>query len=141
MLKLPLTALLALALLAGVATASSSTLSGTYKATITGKPAPLNGKWQLEFLPKGVVHIVRNGRLVVVGRVVFTGAGRATLSDRSGSYACSAAEGNGVYTYAVTGRRLTFTAVADKCVGRKLVADDEAVRQIAHRRPTRPASN
>ena len=50
MLKLPLTVLLALALLAGVATASSSSLSGTYRATITGKPAPLNGKWQLEFL-------------------------------------------------------------------------------------------
>ena len=121
MLKLPLTALLALVLLAGVATASPSTLSGTYKATITGKPAALNGKWQLEFLPKNVMHIVRNGRLVVVTRVVPSGAGRVKLIDRSGSYACSAAEGNGIYRYAVTGRRLTFTVVADKCVGRKLV--------------------
>jgi hypothetical protein len=112
---------LALGLLAGVATASSSTLSGTYTATITGKPAPLNGKWRLEFRPRGVVHIVRNGKLVVVGKVVQTGIRRLKLSDRSGSYACSIAEGNGIYTYRVVDRRLTFRAVADKCTGRKLI--------------------
>jgi hypothetical protein len=113
--------LLALGTLAGIATALSSTLSGTYKATITGKPAPLNGKWRLDFRPRGVVHIVRNGKLVVVGKVVRTGIRRLRLSDRSGSYACSTAEGNGIYTYRVAGRRLTFRAVADKCIGRKLI--------------------
>ncbi len=50
MLKLPLLTLLALSLTTAVATASSP-LSGTYRATITGKPAPLNGRWQLRFLP------------------------------------------------------------------------------------------
>jgi hypothetical protein len=111
---------LALGLLAAVATASS-TLSGTYKATITGKPAPLNGKWRLEFLPRGLVHVVRNGKLVVVGTAIRVGTRRLKVSDRSGSYACSAAEGHGVYAYRVAGRRLTFRAVADKCIGRKLV--------------------
>src|SRR3954470_10300968 len=91
---------LTVGLFAGVAT-SSSTLSGTYKATITGKPAPLNGKWRLDFRPRGVVHIVRNGKLVVVGKVVLIGIRRLRLSDRSGSYACSTAEGNGIYTYRV----------------------------------------
>ena len=113
--------LLALGSLAGVATASSPTLSGTYKATITGKPAPLNGTWRLEFLPKGVVRVVRNGKLVVVGRALRLGTRRLELSDRSGSYACSATEGHGVYTYRLAGRRLTFRAVADKCIGRKLI--------------------
>jgi hypothetical protein len=120
-LKRQLSVLLAFGLLAGVATASSSTLSGTYKATITGKPAPLNGRWRLEFLPRGVVHVVRNGKLVVVGRATRIGTRRLKVSDRSGSYACSAAEGNGVYTYRAAGRRLTFRAVADRCIGRKLV--------------------
>ena len=121
MLKRFLPVLLALSFLAGVATASSFALSGTYRATIAGKPAALNGKWQIQFRPRGVVHLVRNGHLVVVGRATRIGTHRLKLSDRSGSYACSAAEGNGVYTYRVVARRLTFTLVADKCVGRKLV--------------------
>lgn len=121
MLKRALPVLLALGFIAGVATASSPVLSGTYRATIVGKPAALNGKWQIQFRPRGVVHLVRNGHLVVVGKATRIGAHRLKLSDRSGSYACSAAEGNGVYTYRAEGRRLTFTLVADKCIGRKLV--------------------
>ena len=119
MLKWSLVALLALGLGMGVATASSP-LSGTYRATITGKPAPLNGRWQLRFLPGNAMHVVRNGKIVVVGRAIVTGS-RVRVSDRSGSYACSAAEATGVYVYTVVGRRLTFKAVADRCVGRKLV--------------------
>jgi hypothetical protein len=120
-LKRSLPILLALAFLAADATASSSALSGTYRATIAGKPAALNGKWQLQFRSREVVHLVRNGHLVVVGRATRIGTHRLKFRDRSGSYACSAAEGNGVYTYRVSGRRLTFTLVADKCVGRRLV--------------------
>lgn len=120
MFRRTLSALLALGVFAGVATASSS-LSGTYRATITGKPAALNGKWRLEFLPRSVVHIVRNGKVVVVGKAIRTGTRRLKLSDRSGSYACSAAEGTGLYSYTVSGKRLTFRAVADKCIGRKLL--------------------
>jgi hypothetical protein len=120
-LKRSLPILLALGFVAGVAAASSSALSGTYRATIAGKPAALNGKWQLQFKPRGVVHLVRNGHLVVVGRVTRLGTNRLKFRDRSGSYACSGAEGNGVYKYRVAGRRLTFTLVADKCIGRKLV--------------------
>jgi hypothetical protein len=120
-LKRSVPVLLALGLLAGVATASSSALSGTYRATIAGKPAALNGKWQIRFRPRGIVHLVRNGHLVVVGKATRVGTRRMRFSDRSGSYACTAAEGNGVYRYRVAGGRLTFTVVADKCVGRKLV--------------------
>jgi hypothetical protein len=125
MYRRPLFVLLALALLSGAAAAAASSalsaLSGTYKATITGKPAALNGKWKLEFRPRRVVHLVRNGRLVVVGTATRIGPRRLKVRDRSGSYACSAAEGNGIYTYKAAGRRLTFRVVADKCVGRKLV--------------------
>jgi hypothetical protein len=121
MLRLSLCVLLALSSTAGLAKAASSALSGTYKATISGKPAPLDGRWRLEFLPKRVVHIVRNQRLVVIGTATSVGTRRLKFVDRSGAYACSAAEGNGVYTYKRVGRRLTFKAIRDKCVGRKLV--------------------
>jgi len=121
LLKRLISVLLAFGLLAGVATASTLSLHGTYRVTITGKPAPLNGKWRLEFLSRSTVHLVRNGKLVVVGKAIRIGIRRLRVSDRSGSYACSTAEGNGVYTYRVDGGRLTFRAVADKCIGRKLV--------------------
>ena len=113
--------LVAFLLLAAGAFASSYSLRGTYRATITGKPAPLDGKWRLEFLPGSVVHTFRNGKLVVVGKAVRIAPKRLALSDKSGSYACSPSEGKGTYRYALSGRRLTFTVVKDKCVGRKLV--------------------
>jgi len=75
---------------------SSSLLSGTYKTTITGKPAALNGKWRLEFLRRNVLHTVRNGTLVVTGKAVAIGPRRLRISDGSGPYACSTSEWNGV---------------------------------------------
>jgi hypothetical protein len=108
-------------LLAAGASASAYSLGGTYKATIKGKPAPLDGKWRLEFLPGSVVHTFRNGNLVVVGKAVRIAPKRLAFSDQSGSYACNHSEGKGTYKYALSGRRLTFTVVKDKCVGRKLV--------------------
>jgi hypothetical protein len=94
---------------------------GAYTATISGKPAALNGKWRIEFLSRNVVHTFRNGHLVIVGKAVPIGGRRLKVNDGSGAYACSRPEGNGVYTYRLSRKRLTFTAVADKCVGRKLV--------------------
>jgi hypothetical protein len=120
MLRRSLLVVLAFGLLAGVATASSS-LQGTYRTTITGKPAPLDGKWQLKFSAGSTVRIYRNGKLVIVGNAVRIGSRRLRLSDLSGPYACSKAEGNGVYTYRLAGGRLTFRVVSDKCIGRKLV--------------------
>lgn len=121
MLRRSLLVVLAVGLLAGVATASSTSLQGTYRATITGKPAPLDGKWQLTFLSGTTLHIVRNGKLVIVVDATRAGIHRLRFRDISGPYACSKAEGNGVYTYRLAAGRLTFKAVSDKCIGRKLV--------------------
>ena len=97
-----------------------SSLSGTYRVTITGKPAPLNGRWQLKFLSRNEVRVIRNEKLVVVGTALVSDS-RVKFTDRTGSYACSTAEGVGVYTYSLDGQRLTFKAVTDRCVGRKLL--------------------
>jgi hypothetical protein len=121
MFKRQLFMLAAAGILAGAATASSASLSGAYRATIAGKPAALNGRWRLEFLPRGVYHIIRNGNVVVVGRTTNVGTRRLKFRDFSGSYACSAAEGNGTYRYSLVRKRLRFTAVTDNCRGRKLV--------------------
>lgn len=122
MLKRHLSILLAVALLtAGVAAASAASLRGTYRTTITGQPPALNGNWRLEFLSGGTLHIVRNGKLVVVSKATQLTGKRLRFSDRSGSYACSPSEAKGTYTYRLSGRRLTFAMVADKCLGRRLV--------------------
>ena len=114
--------LLATCVFAAVAAAASGAPSGTYAATITGKPAALNGRWQVEFSASSqVLRIVRNGKVVVVATASPLASRRLRIHDRSGSYACSRSEGDGVYGYALAGRRLTFTAVSDRCVGRKLV--------------------
>jgi hypothetical protein len=101
--------------------ANAATLAptGSYRTTITGKPAPLNGKWQITFLPGSALRVARNGKVVVAGTAVFAN-GRMTVKDRSGSYACGPGERKGSYTYRLAARRLTFKALSDKCVGRKL---------------------
>ena len=99
----------------------SSGPHGVYTTKITGKPAALNGRWRIEFLSGNVVHTFRNGHLVIVGKAVPIGGHRLRISDRSGSYACSRSEGTGVYAYRLSRNRVTFSAVTDKCVGRKLV--------------------
>ena len=123
-----LAAPLALVLLAGVATALPSALRGTYGTTIVGKPARLNGKWQLRFLGRDEVRIIRNRKVVVVGKAIVTGT-RVKFVDRAGSYACTGAVRNGLYRYRISGRRLTFAPVADKCVGRRLVLTTKPFRR------------
>ncbi|MDQ3874757.1 MAG: hypothetical protein M3322_04280, partial [Actinomycetota bacterium] len=95
--------------------------------TIAGKPARLNGKWQLRFLRRNEVRIVRNGKVVVLGKAIVTGH-RVKFVDRAGSYACTGAERNGLYRYRIAGRRLTFAPVADRCVGRRLVLTTKPFR-------------
>ena len=112
MIKRLLLILAGLAILANVALASSS-LSGTYRATIGGGPAALNGYWQLQFRPNSVVHTIRNGKLVVVGKAFWAGNRRVTFTDRSGPYACSSSERSGTYGYRLSGKRLTFSVVRD----------------------------
>jgi hypothetical protein len=111
---------IALMLVAGAATAAPPILTGVYKTTITGQPAPLNGRWQLKFLPGKVIRAVRNGKTVVNGTTLFTGH-RMKVTDRSGSYACGTGERSGLYTYRLAGSKLIFKTVSDKCVGRKLL--------------------
>ncbi len=113
--------LLAAGVFAAAAASATGSPTGTYGATITGKPAALNGRWQVEFRARQGLHIVRNGMVVVVGTASPRTGRTLKIHDRSGPYACSVAEGDGLYAYSLAGRRLTFTAISDRCVGRKLV--------------------
>jgi hypothetical protein len=120
MIKRVLPILVCVGILTNVALAASS-LSGTYKATISGKPAALNGRWQLQFRANSVVHTLRDGKLVVVGKASWLSNRHVRFTDRSGPYACSSSEGSGTYGYRLSDGRLIFQVIRDKCVGRKLV--------------------
>ena len=120
MIKWLLPIVVGLGIVTNVALASSS-FTRAYRATISGKPAALNGRWELQFRPNGLVHTLRNGKVVVVGKVSWVGTRRVKFTDRSGPYACSGSEGSGIYGFRLSGKRLTFSVIGDKCVGRKLV--------------------
>jgi hypothetical protein len=115
-------------LLVGAALAvAKGGLSGTFKTTLSGGPPALNGKWQLKFSGPHFA-IRRNGTKVVQGRVNY-GAGKLTLTDTSGSYACSGAHRKGTYRYKLSAGSLTFTVVKDSCSGRKAVMTTKAYRK------------
>lgn len=94
-------------------------LTGTYAARITGQePVKLNGSWRIQFLANGTTRTLRNGVTVVRGKASGT-ASRFTITDISGSYACSVSGPTGVYRWLLQGRRLTFTPLQDPCVHRR----------------------
>jgi hypothetical protein len=114
---------LSLAAMAVVASpASAAGLSGTYSATITGKPAPVNGKWQIRFKSGNKAEVYRNGTRVLVTTVSFSGN---TMKITTGSgvpaynRCISGPQRTGTYAYRLSGKRLTFTAKSDRCNGRK----------------------
>lgn len=103
-------------------TSTAFALSGSFRATISGKATPFNARWEVRFVSPTKMNVLRNGRRVSVVKVAARG-NRLTLTDLSGSYACTGSQKTGTYTYAYqpASKRLTFTVVADRCSGRKVV--------------------
>jgi serine/threonine-protein kinase len=98
-------------------------LTGVYETRISGQTAEnagLTGTWRLRFLPDGVVRAIWNGVPAVRGTMSVMGD-RVTFTDVAGSMACFGPEVRGVYRYAARGGQLTFTALRDRCTGRRIV--------------------
>jgi hypothetical protein len=114
------TALLAALAITSVALASS-TLSGTFKTTITGTGANtlhggLDGTWKISF-KNGTFKVSNSGRAVTHGNYTITGS-TVSLTDMGGKGKCS---GTGKYKFKLKSNTLTFTKVSDgaSCVGRE----------------------
>jgi len=104
---------------AGLATPALAAggVTGRYATTIRGDKAlggSLNGRWVVDFAKAGAYTITFKGAIVVRGRSSST---RSTVSfgHESGPASCPTA---GRYRFAVTGRRLRLTRIADTCPGR-----------------------
>jgi hypothetical protein len=117
--KLAIAAAVIAAAVPSVAIAAGG-LSGTYKTTVhtTALGGALNGTWKIKFTSNGYM-VSFGGKVVVSGRNAYNGP-RIVFNDTSGADKCS---GSGVYTYKLTGNKLTFTKVSDtqSCIGRQLV--------------------
>lgn len=121
-----LVGLLCIAVLGVTAAVASAALSGSYKTTISGKTAALNGKWQIKFASGHKANISRNSKVVVKTGVKFSGKNKVKFTDTSGSYACKGTQKSGTYTYKLSGKKLTYKVVSDKCAGRKSVLTSKA---------------
>jgi hypothetical protein len=85
---------------------------------VTGAPVPLfNATWLLAIQEPGFT-VARNGALGVRGTVRIAG-NQLTFRDVSGPLACKGAQATGRYAWRIRGTKLTFTRLADKCLGRR----------------------
>lgn len=91
-----------------------------YSTTIAGaKPAVLDGTWRLTVNRKSF-SVAKGAALAVAGRAQVAG-NRITFHDLNGPFACRGAQATGVYSWRVSGKRLTLTAVREPCAGRKTI--------------------
>jgi hypothetical protein len=85
---------------------------------VSGAPAPLfNATWLLG-IQQPAFTVTRNRALGVRGTVKIAG-NQITLRDISGPLACKGVQATGRYAWKIQGAKLSFTRLADKCIGRR----------------------
>ncbi|MGH9844632.1 MAG: hypothetical protein ACREEM_38420 [Blastocatellia bacterium] len=108
----------------------SSLPPGVYTTTITAKDIPsdfpippdyLIGKQEITFSKENRYRLTKDGELAVEGRHAST-AERVVFTDEKGPFSCARMPGGatGTYKWKLDGNKLIFTAVEDKCLGRKV---------------------
>jgi hypothetical protein len=103
--------------LAAGAMAAGSPLTGHYQTIIKGKSSALNGTWLMSISANGFYTLAKKPKattLLVGGSSTVSGKD-LTFADHQGPLACKAP---GQYTFAMAGKTLKFTKVADTCSGR-----------------------
>lgn len=102
---------------------AASSLSGTYKTTITGSTqfgGTLNGAWAIKFTP-GAFHVSQNGKAVVHGKDTVKG-NVITFKESPGPQSCPT---KGTYRFTLHGPTLNFKRIHDStsgaCAGRVFV--------------------
>jgi hypothetical protein len=105
--------------LAATASAAGPSLSPhVWGVKVSGAPAPLfNATWLLG-IQQPAFTVTRNRALGVRGTVKIAG-NQITLRDISGPLACKGVQATGRYTWKIHGAKLSFTRLADKCIGRR----------------------
>ena len=91
-----------------------------YSTKIAGaKPAVLDGTWRLT-VNRRSFSVAKGTTLAVSGTARIVG-NRITFHDLGGPLSCQGAQATGVYSWRVSGKRLTLNAVHEPCAGRKTI--------------------
>lgn len=105
---------------------------GSYTMSVAEEDIPENvpaeargnfvGKWQMTLSNEKKYQISRDGNMLVQGSFSVS-AEKLTVTDEDGVLACTAQPGTetGTYKWAYKDEKLSFTAVDDKCEGRRFV--------------------
>jgi len=91
-----------------------------YSTKIVGAtPAVLDGTWRLTVNRRS--FSVAKGTMFAVSGTARIVGNRITFHDLGGPFSCRGAQATGVYSWRVSGKRLTLTAVREPCAGRKTI--------------------
>jgi hypothetical protein len=91
-----------------------------YSTKIVGaKPAVLDGTWRLT-VNRRSFSVAKGTTLAVSGTARIVG-NRITFHDLGGPFSCQGAQATGVYSWRVSGKRMTLNAVREPCAGRKTI--------------------
>ena len=115
------TAVALAAVTAAPATGSAAAIGPhVYSTKIVGAtPAVLDGTWRLT-VNRRSFSVAKGAMLAVSGTARIVG-NRITFHDLGGPFSCRGAQATGVYSWRVSGKRLTLTAVREPCTGRKTI--------------------
>ena len=91
-----------------------------YTTKIVGaKPALLDGTWRLT-VNRRSFSVAKGTTLAVSGTARIVG-NRIAFHDLAGPFSCRGAQATAVYSWRVSGKRLTLTAVREPCAGRRTI--------------------
>ena len=109
------------AVAAAPATGSAAAIGPhVYSTKIVGAtPAVLDGTWRLTVNRRS--FSVAKGTMFAVSGTARIVGNRITFHDLGGPFSCRGAQATGVYSWRVSGKRLTLTAVREPCTGRKTI--------------------
>jgi hypothetical protein len=117
------------AVTAAPATGSPTAYIGphVYSTKIVGAtPAVLDGSWRLT-VNRRSFSVTKGATLAVSGTARIVG-NRITFHDLGGTFSCRGAQATGVYSWRLSGKRLTLTAVREPCTGRETILTEPLTR-------------
>jgi hypothetical protein len=127
--------------IAGGTAGSSTPKLGTYTMSIAAADilphvpdevrSNFDGRWELTFAKGNTYQISKDGTVVVEGRLA-SATDQLTFTDEKGVLACIQPPGMeaGTYKWNYDQQELTFTAVEDKCPGRRAVLSVHPWRKV-----------